>query len=171
MARVLILGLGNILFRDEGLGVRAVERLSQTYLLPPEIEVCDGDCLGLELLPRLEGVRRLIVVDAGETRKSPGTIERLEGDEVASRWEWRLSAHEAGLTDLLSAAALVGYRFEKLVLFIMQPEVVALGLELSPAVQAALPRLVRRMAGELGAWGVSLQRIQQPENPPAASGR
>jgi len=98
-------------------------------------------------------------------------IERLEGDEVASRWEWRLSAHEAGLTDLLSAAALVGYRFEKLVLFIMQPEVVALGLELSPAVQAALPRLVRRMAGELGAWGVSLQRIQQPENPPAASGR
>jgi len=58
--KVLILGLGNILFRDEGLGVRALELLSQTYQLPPEVEVCDGDCLGLELLPRLEGVHERV---------------------------------------------------------------------------------------------------------------
>jgi len=169
--KVLILGLGNILFRDEGLGVRALELLSQTYQLPSQAEVCDGDCLGLELLPRLEGVHRLMVVDAGETRKSPGSISRLEGDEVASHWEWRLSVHETGLADLLGAAALAGQRFEKLVLFLMQPADVSLGLGLSPTVQAALPRLVRRMAGELAAWGVSLQRSGQPENSPAASGR
>jgi len=169
--KVLILGLGNILFRDEGLGIRAVELLSQTYQLPPEVEVCDGDCLGLELLPRLEGVRRLLVVDAGETRKSPGTIARLEGDEVASHWEWRLSVHETGLADLLGAAALAGQRFEKLVLFLMQPAEVSLGLELSSTVQAALPRLVRRIAGELAAWGLPLKRIAQAESLPAAPGR
>lgn len=171
MARALILGLGNILYRDEGLGVHAVESLSRTYQLPPEVEVCDGDCLSLELLPRLEGVRRLMVVDAGETRKKPGTIERLEGDEITAGWEWRLSAHEANLADLLGAAALAGHRFEKLVLFVMQPAVVALGLELSPAVEAALPRLVRRIAGELAAWGVPLQRMRQPEKSAATSGR
>ena len=171
MEKVLILGLGNTLLRDEGLGIRTLELLSECYQFPPEVEICEGGCLGLELLPRLEGVRRLMVVDAGETGKKPGTIERLEGDEIHSRWEWRLSVHETGLTDLLGAAALAGYQFERLVLFLMQPAEVALGLELSPAVQTALPQLARRMADELAAWGMPPKQIKQPERWPASSGR
>jgi hydrogenase maturation protease len=170
VAKVLVLGLGNILLRDEGLGIRALELLSRTYELPAEVEVCDGGCLGLKLLPSLGGFRRLMVVDAGETRKSPGTIERLEGDEISSHWEWRLSVHETGLTDLLSAAALAGYRFERFVLFLMQPAEVAPGLGLSPVVRVALPQLVRRMAGELAVWGLPLQRIKKSRSSVGASG-
>ncbi len=164
MGNVLILGLGNILLRDEGLGVRALELLSQTYQLPPEVELCDGDCLGLALLPRLEGVRCLLVVDAGETGKSPGTIERLEPGDMDQRWEWKLSVHETSLSDLLSAAALQGHNFDKLVLFAMQPASISVGLELSEPVQAALPRLVRMMASELEVWGVVLKRRATQED-------
>lgn len=171
MERVLILGFGNILLQDEGLGVRALQLLSQQYQLPPEAELCDGDCLGLGLLPRLEGFSRLLVVDAAEMRKNPGTIERLEGDEVCQRWDLKLSAHQTNLADLLSAAALVGYKFDKVVLYTMQPASMAAGLELSPVVQAALPRLVRMMVGELAQWGLALKRGVPAEPSPTVSRR
>ena len=163
MGKVLILGLGNILLRDEGLGVRAVELLGQRYQLPLEVEVCDGGCMGLELLPRLEGISHLMLVDAAEMHRRPGTIERFEDDEIGQRWEWKLSVHETGLSDLLGAAVLMGYKFEKIVLFAMQPAPTAVGLDLSPAVQAALPRLVRMMAGELVRWDVALMPVLRPE--------
>jgi hydrogenase maturation protease len=171
MDKVLILGLGNILLGDEGLGVRALELLCQRYELPPEVEVCDGDCLGLKLLPRLAGVSRLMVVDAAEIQRSPGTIEELKGDEIGQRWEGKLSAHEINLSDLLSAATLMGTKFDKVVLFVMQPASTASGLDLSPVVRAALPRLVRIMAAELARWGVAVKRVRSPGMRFTVSGR
>jgi hydrogenase maturation protease len=171
MDKVLILGFGNILLQDEGLGVRALELLRRHYQLPSEVELCDGGCLGLELLPHLEGVTRLLLVDAAEMRKEPGTIARLEGHEVGQRWSWKLSAHEIALADLLSAAALLAYRFDKIVLYAMQPASIVPGLELSPPVQAALPRLVRMLVGELAQWGVAVQCAVPGEASPVATAR
>jgi len=170
MDKVLILGFGNILLQDEGLGVRALELLRRHYQLPSEVELCDGGCLGLKLLPHLEGVTHLLLVDAAEMGKEPGTIARLEGDAVG-RWSWKLSAHEVALADLLSAAALLAYRFDKIVLYTMQPASTAPGLELSPPVQAALPRLVRMMVGELARWGVAVGCAVPEETSPVAIAR
>jgi hydrogenase maturation protease len=170
MGKVLVLGLGNTLLRDEGLGVRALELFCQRYELPRQVRVFDGDCQGLELLPRLEGVSHLLVVDAAEMRKPAGTIERLEGDEIDQRWEWKLSVHETGLLDLLGAAALTGHKPDKIVLLVMQPGSTILGTDLGPAVQAALPRLVRMMAGELAGWEVAL-KLRPHQGTPRAVAR
>ncbi len=163
MRKILILGLGNILLRDEGLGVRAVELFREWYELPPGVEVCDGGSRGLGLLPRLEGVTYLMLVDAAEMNRKPGTIERLEVRESDQRWDWKLSAHQIDISGLLSAAALMGYRFKKVVALVMQLKSMAPGLQMSPAVAAALPRMVRAIAKELARWGLSLRRVRHQE--------
>lgn len=157
-SKILILGLGNILLQDEGLGVHAVKEFRRQYKLPPHVELCDGGCLGLNLLPSLEDVERLLLIDAAEIHMPPGTIARLEDDEIWQRWESKLSAHEAGASDLLAATSLMGYQIEKVVLLAMQPGSARPGLELSSAVEAGLPQLVRMMAGELARWGVRLTK-------------
>ena len=81
-----MLGLGNILLMDEGLGVRAVERLAAAYDLPENVEILDGGTLGLDLLPRLDGVDALLLVDAVKAGGPPGTLVRLEGDAIQAAW-------------------------------------------------------------------------------------
>ena len=79
-ARTLILGVGNLLLSDEGVGLRVLERLAATYDLPEGVQTLDGGTLGLDLLYYLEGVENLLIIDAVEMGKAPGTLLRLEGD-------------------------------------------------------------------------------------------
>jgi hydrogenase maturation protease len=93
MARTLVLGLGNILMRDEGVGVRVVERLLEDCEFPPEVEVLDGGTLGLGLLPWVEEADRLLVIDAVDMGLEPGSTARLEGDEVPAFLGVKISPH------------------------------------------------------------------------------
>lgn len=79
---VLVLGLGNLLRRDEGLGIRAMERLRACYALPAAVQLVDGGTLGLELLSYLEGAERVLILDAALTDGPPGTLLRAAGDQV-----------------------------------------------------------------------------------------
>ena len=142
---------------DDGVGVRVVQALTERYRFPPEVELLDGGTLGLDLLPKLEGVERLLVVDAIETGDTPGTIVRLCGDEIPIAMATKLSPHQMGLKDLLSVAALMGYGIGEMVLWGVQPERIDMGLELSAAATAAMEPLEKEILGELARWGFTPQ--------------
>lgn len=147
--RTLVLGLGNTIMTDDGIGPKVIECLQQTELLDGEVGLLDGGTLGLDLLPHLEGVGRLIILDAVELDKEPGSLVRLVGDEVPLAIEHKLSPHQMGLKDLLAVACLMSCLPEEVILLGVQPASLELGTELSPAVAAALPELCKLVMAEL----------------------
>ncbi len=147
--RILVLGLGNTLLSDEGLGVAAVQRLSETHRFGPEVELLDGGTLGLDLLHRLEGVRDLIIVDAVQTGDPPGTLVRLEGDAIPKALARKMSMHQVGLQELLAVSQLRGTMPPHVVLWGMAPAALGWGVELTPAVAAQLDALVTAVASEV----------------------
>ena len=152
-AKTLILGVGNLLLSDEGVGLRVVERLAATYELPPGVQTLDGGTLGLDLLYYLEDVENLLIVDAVEMGKEPGTLLRLEGDEVPSFLSIKMSPHQIGIPDMLFAAKLKGLYPRNVVLWGVQPATLDTGLELSPAVVAQVDTLVSKVVKQLEQWG------------------
>jgi hydrogenase maturation protease len=153
---VLILGLGNLLLRDEGLGVRAIERLIGEYRYPDNVQLIDGGTLGLYLLPYLDGVTSLLAIDAVHSDQPPGTLVRLEGEQIPAALAVKMSVHQVGLEELLATAALQGVLPPRVVLWGMEPGTIEPGLEFSPEVEARLDELIEAVVGELRAWGVSL---------------
>jgi len=153
-APLVVLGLGNVLRRDEGLGIRALQRLQERYHVPAEVALVDGGTLGLELLAHLEGAKRLLVLDAALTDGPPGTLIRLAGEAVPAFLGMRSSPHEIGLADLLAVLRLRDVEPEEVVVLGMQPEVIELGWELSPTVNTRLDLLVDMAVSELDRWGV-----------------
>jgi len=140
---------------DDGVGVRVVQRLREGYRFPEGVTVMDGGTLGLDLLPHLEGVERLLMVDAVETGGPPGTVVRLSGEEIPVALQTKLSPHQMGLQDLLAVAEFQGNRPAEMVLWGVQPASIELGMELSPAVAARFDLLVEKVFAELAAWGVT----------------
>jgi hydrogenase maturation protease len=147
------LGIGNLIMSDDGVGVKVVQRLRENYRFPPEVTVVDGGTLGLDLLPMLEGVDKLLVVDAVETGEAPGTIVRLSGADIPIVLKTKLSPHQMGLQDLLLVAELMGCLPREMVLLGIQPEQITMGLELSPALAAQFDILVNKVLLEMERWG------------------
>jgi hydrogenase maturation protease len=151
--KTLILGVGNLLMSDEGVGVRVIERLTERYWLPEEVQTLDGGTLGMDLLFYLEGVDNLILVDAVDAGEPPGTIVRMEGDDVPAFLSVKISPHQIGVPDMLFAAKLKDLYPKELVLFGVQPERLAIGMELSFTVEALVDELVDYVIGQLKNWG------------------
>ncbi len=155
---ILVLGLGNALMNDDALGVLAVERLQQEYRFPDGVKVVDGGTLGLDLLPFIEDADQLLIIDALEMKADPGSVFRLEGEEVPRAFASKLSVHQMGLQDLLAVADLQGYAPRELVFWGVQPESIEMRMELSPSVAAAMDELVQSVVDELAKWGAALEK-------------
>lgn len=153
---ILVLGLGNTIMTDDGFGVRAVEALSSRYRFQEGVRLLDGGTLGLDLLPYLEGVERLLIVDALEMREAPGTVFRLEGKDVPRAFASKLSVHQMGVQDLLAVSELMGHLPRELVVWGVQPESIEMGTELTATVAAALEPVIGGVVGELRKWGVEV---------------
>jgi hydrogenase maturation protease len=151
--KTLVLGVGNLLLSDEGVGLRVVERLATTYELPADVQTLDGGTLGLDLLYYLEGIKNLLIVDAVEMGKEPGTLVRMEGDEIPSFLSIKMSPHQVGIPDMLFAAKLKDLYPRNVVLWGIQPAILDIGLELSPAVAAQVDVLVNKVVEQLTQWG------------------
>ena len=154
----VVLGLGNLLRRDEGLGIRAMERLRACSTLPDAVQLVDGGTLGLELLSYLEGAERVLILDAALTDGLPGTLLRVAGEQVPAFFGMRTSPHEIAVADLLAVTKLRGTQPHELVVWGMQPAALELGWELSEPVAARLDALVDAAAAELERWGLDVQR-------------
>lgn len=154
---VLILGLGNILLQDEGLGVRAVERLTATHTLPDEVQVIDAGTLGLNLLPYFVGITDLLIVDAVQSNQPPGSLIRLEDDAIPATLSIKMSMHQVGLPELLAVSRFQGTLPRHLVLWGMEPASLEPSLHLSPLIAARLGQLVQAMVTELRSWDVVVE--------------
>ena len=150
---LLILGLGNLLCTDDGVGAVAVHRLLRGYEVPEGAVVLDGGTLGMSLLPHLMAADVAILVDAIRTDDAPGTLVRLEGEEVAPAVAARLSVHQVGVADLLDSARLLDRYPPRVVLLGLVPSSLGLGVELTPAVGSQLPELVTAVVEEARALG------------------
>jgi hydrogenase maturation protease len=160
-----VLGLGNILLRDEGIGVRALERLKAEYCLPSRVRAMDGGTMGLDLLPCLEGVSRLLILDALQGGGAPGSLARLVDEEVPRALALKLSIHQVGLEELLAAARFQGTLPARLVLLGLEPASIDWGLELSSPVAAGMDALVDAAVLELQAWGIVVEPVRPYSSP------
>ena len=156
---VLVLGIGNTVMSDDGVGVKVVQLLQNEYRFPDHVEVLDGGTLGLDLLPKLEGIDHLIMVDAVETGKEPGTCVRLSGEELPIALETKISPHQMGLKDLLAVARLLGHIPREMVLIGVQPGSIEMSTELTPAVEAQVEAMKAAVLRELEACGVHAEAL------------
>ncbi len=148
--KILLLGVGNILLGDEGLGVHAVNRLRDQGL-PENVEAIDGGTLGLELLYLLEDVSKMIVVDCLDAGAEPGEIFRFRPEDIRVKGKVELSFHDLGLMEVLTLAETMG-KLPDTVIFGMQPQrIKEWSMELTPVVEEKLPRMMELVMQEIGA--------------------
>lgn len=154
MAKYVVLGIGNILLTDEGIGVRIIEALEQAYELPPEVEVIDGGTCGMEMLEQLEDLDGLVVVDCVRCGQPPATPVLLKGDDVPVFFKTKLSPHQVSLSDVLASLEFTDRAPKAVAIVGMQPVSMTLGMDLSPAVAARLPELLEMTLTELRLLGI-----------------
>ncbi len=160
--RVLILGIGNVLWADEGFGVRCVEDLAASYNFGPEVKLLDGGTQGLYLLPFLEEADTLLVFDAVDYGLTPGTLKVVENDEVpAFMGAKKMSLHQTGFQDVIATAQLMGYCPDTLILIGCQPvELEDYGGGLRAETAAQIPVAIDIALGKLAELGVSFTKGQ-----------
>lgn len=151
--RALVLGLGNVLCGDDGLGVAAVERLRQGYAWPDSVSLVDGGTLGLALLGTLEDADEVWIVDAVRAEAPPGSLVCLDGEDVEPALRERLSPHQVGVADLLDALHWRDRWPARLRVLGLVPQSIALRVGLSDAVAAGLDPLLREVVAELSRAG------------------
>ena len=157
---ILVLGIGNVLLTDEGVGVRALNELQRRYTFPENVELLDGGTAGIELLRHIRNRDYLIIIDAMRFDQDPGTVSRVEGKDVPAAFLTRISPHQLGLSDLLAAAMLTDELPKNLVLFGVEPEDLDIGLDLTNTVEASLEKLYGAIIDELRSIGCSIIPIE-----------
>lgn len=155
---VVVLGLGNLLMEDEGVGIHALRTLQEEYSFEPQIELIDGGTSGLDLLPFFKADGRMIMLDAMTFDQPPGTIGRVENEDILARLNTKTSVHHLGLSDLMAMARLTEVVPKEIILFGVQPESIELEVELTETVKNAIPKLIVYVIEQLKAWGVTASK-------------
>jgi hydrogenase maturation protease len=145
---VLILGVGNTLLRDEGIGVRLVEAMS-SHELPPGVELVDGGTASVELIDYIRGRKKVVIIDAVKGGQEPATIYRFKDTDVEGMRRPQLSLHDIGLLENLALVKYLDKPPEEMIIFGVEPKDLSIGLELSPEVAKVMPRLVELVLAEI----------------------
>ena len=151
--KTVVIGLGNPLMGDDGLGLVALERLREQWEIPPGVELVDGGTWGMNLLPVIEDAARLLLVDAVDVKATPGTGVVVERERIPRYLATKISPHQVDLRDVLALAELRGKLPQETVALGLQPERMELGDRLSPPILRGLDGLVASAARLLEAWG------------------
>jgi hydrogenase maturation protease len=160
---ILILGIGNILLRDEGIGVRVIEAMRQVKL-PDNVELLDGGTASMMLLDSLSNREQVIVIDAVKGGNAPGTLYRFTPAEISGRREMITSLHEIGLLESLAMVECLDNAPQEVTIYGIEPKEMGLGLELSSEVAAAIPRVVELILGEFGRTAASGSRLSSHDD-------
>lgn len=155
--KAVVLGIGNTILSDEGVGVRAAEALLERFDPPENVEVIDGGTAGMELLEPLSNLDLLVVLDAVKRGQPPGSVVKLAGAEVPVFFRSKLSPHQISICDVLASLEFIGDKPKDMVLIGVEPESLELGLELTPSVAARVQEMVNVAVAELAARGIRLQ--------------
>jgi hydrogenase maturation protease len=150
---VLVIGLGNPIMGDDGLGVAALARLRQGWSVPRSVQLVDGGTWGMNLLPLIEASNRVLLLDAIEVGGPTGSLVVLERDELPRFFALKLSPHQIDLREVLAVAELRGRLPSHLVAMGLQPGPVEMAFGLSPDVESRLDHLVSAAVERLERWG------------------
>ncbi|HWQ43012.1 MAG TPA: HyaD/HybD family hydrogenase maturation endopeptidase [Desulfosporosinus sp.] len=146
--KIMVMGVGNILLSDEGLGVRFLDELAKIPL-PEYVELLEGGTAGLELVHLIQEVDFLIVVDALDAKSEPGSLFRFQpGDIQILPEQYAVSFHQIGIIEVLTMANILGKAPQTLI-FGIQPKKLAWGMDISPEIQALFPRLTELILQEI----------------------
>lgn len=151
---VTILGLGNILMSDEGVGVHIVKEFEKRYEVPTYVEIVDGGAAGLDLIPFIEGREKVVMVDAVNFDREPGFIDTLENDQIPVRLTQKASMHHLGLMDVLTIVNLSGNYPTEVCIIGIQPQSLDLGLDMTPVIWDKQEDLIERLVQKLHAWNI-----------------
>ncbi len=160
--RTVVIGLGNPLMGDDGLGIAALERLQQRWEVPADVELVDGGTWGLNLLPVIESAERVLLIDAITIGAPPGTQVVIPRARLPRYLATKISPHEVDLRDVLALAELRGTLPEETMAVGLEPDQVVLKTGLSGAVQCGLDDLVGAVIRQLDAWGHACVRRTAP---------
>ena len=149
----LVLGLGNPIMGDDGLGLAALARLARDWDLPPSVSLVDGGTWGMNLLPQIETADQLILLDAIRAGTPPGTLVVIERDELPRYFSLKISPHQIDLREVLGLVELRGTLPAAAVAIGAEPLEVELGTSLTPAVEARVEDVVLRAVDRLAHWG------------------
>ncbi|MGD9031588.1 MAG: HyaD/HybD family hydrogenase maturation endopeptidase [Desulfobacteraceae bacterium] len=152
--QILVLGVGNILLTDEGVGIRVIERIQERYAFPDNVSVLDGGVLGLSLLGVISEADHLIVVDAVKNGKEPGFLYRLKGDDVPKRILAKNSLHQVDFLETLTSCQALDKVPETVILGVEPLDIENLSIELTPVVQEKVDSLIDMVLKELDRLGV-----------------
>ncbi|MCU0622465.1 MAG: HyaD/HybD family hydrogenase maturation endopeptidase [Gemmatimonadaceae bacterium] len=161
-----MIGLGNPLLADDGLGLEIVGRLARAYDCGPDVELEDGGTWGMNLLPMIEQAERVLFIDAIRTGAAPGTVQRLDGDAIPRQLGLKLSPHQMDLQDLVAVATLRGTFPSVAVAIGVEPEVIETRTGLSSSVSARIDDVLDAVVDQLKAWGHDV--VIRPYLPPSA---
>jgi hydrogenase maturation protease len=147
--RKVVLGVGNLLLQDEGVGIHVVRALADRQF-PPDVEVIDGGTAGCDLLPVMAGAERVIIVDALEGGEPPGSVYRLTPRDLETRARGpSLSLHDIGIMDVIRLLELMEDQLPEVVIIGVEPGEIAAGVELTPAVAASIPFVLQLVEKEV----------------------
>lgn len=166
VANVLILGIGNILWADEGFGVRVVQALRRGYRFPAGVSLMDGGTQGLALLPYVQAADTLVIADAVDFRLPPGSLLVLRDAEVpAYLGAKKMSLHQTSFQEVLALCQLMDQGPKRLLLVGVQPEVLEdYGGSLSPAAKRQIPAAIGEILGYLAASGICARPLPAGEH-------
>lgn len=153
--KTVVLGVGNTILADEGVGVRVAEAFERDYVAPEGAVVIDGGTSSMEMLEDLSHLDFLLVIDAINAGKPPGTLVKLSGDEVPVFFRRNLSPHGIGLSDVLASLEFLGAEPKETVILGVQPVSMDLSTELTPTIAARVPELVAQVVAELSQRGLA----------------
>lgn len=159
--RVVVVGLGNPLHRDDGVGIRAISMLQEGSEWPSEVEFFEGGMLGRELLPYLADATHWLIIRAARLGHAPGTIRRLEGHTLRAALSALCPRQTTGIGALLQAAQSHKILPHHLVVWTMEPAAVDWGMELTPCARANLHHLLESVRSEVQEWLME-RRLPQP---------
>ena len=161
---ITVLGIGNILLTDEGFGVRVVEKLYSEYKFPENVTLVDGGVLGINLLGVLADTHHLIVVDAVKNKQPPGTLYRLEKNELPERILLKNSLHQTDFLETLTLCKAIDKVPETTVVLGVEPEdILTHDIELTPTVAARVDEMMALVLHELNQLGVTAQKRNPSE--------
>jgi hydrogenase maturation protease len=150
---VAVVGLGNLILSDEGVGVHVVRRLAEAYAFPDEVALIDGGTSAIDLLDQLVEAEHIIFIDAARTGGPPGSVVALEGAQLPVWFRERMSPHQIGLADLLATLSLMDHAPESVTLIGIEPQSMELGIVLTPNIEAAAGEALRKVLEKLAALG------------------
>jgi len=156
----VVIGVGNPLMGDDGLGIEVLERLRIGWSFRPSLDLLDGGTWGLNLLPHVESARRVMFIDAINIGREPGILVELEAEEIPRFLARKLSPHQIDVKEVLALAELRGTLPEELCAIGLQPESVEMSTSLSAPVAAGVDRLIERVIERLRGWGYVVEEAE-----------